>query len=100
MTQSEVRKMFDRFLSDLLRGEKKMRDKKMGFDVIFWTSVPAITQRNDNIIAQGDWRTLHRCFFLFFFRRVCLLSRKGMIRLLRKAIGAHCTGVEGLGFRD
>jgi len=61
MTQSEVRKMFDRFLSDLLRGEKKMRDKKMGFDVIFWTSVPAITQRNDKIIAQGDWRTLHRC---------------------------------------
>jgi hypothetical protein len=55
MTQSEVRKRFDRFLSDLLRGKKKM-----GFDVIFWTSVPAITQRNDNIIAQGDWRTLHR----------------------------------------
>lgn len=55
MKQSEFRARFDIYLQGLLRGQERL-----GFEIILWSSVPAITQRNDNIISQRDWRTLHR----------------------------------------
>ena len=55
MTQMEFRRRVDEFFKALLLGQAKR-----GFKIVFWSSVPALTQRNDNIIRLRDWRTLHR----------------------------------------
>jgi len=55
MKQREYRERVDFFLDNLLEGQRRV-----GFKVIFWSSVAAHTQRNPNIITLRDWRTLHR----------------------------------------
>jgi hypothetical protein len=55
MTQLEFRKRTDEFFEAILAGQADRNLK-----LIFWSSVPALTQRNDNIIRLKDWRTLHR----------------------------------------
>jgi len=55
MHQKEFRKRVDAFVEALLEGQRRL-----GFQVVFWSSVAAHTQRNPNVIKLRDWRTLHR----------------------------------------